>query len=335
MRNGSWTTILTRVGLAMACGLFPATPGQAVPAPGPWAAGADPLAPAVTGATGAAGFSLAREGEKWTLTLVYQGRTFRADLPAADPAFILPLDGAVRLQDPWMTFARLETGQPPADQGWSLWGARPAPVHAAAPGVVRTVTDDPVSGPRVDIDHGSCLRTRYLLGRHGRPTATPGARVAAGEVIGELALGLPDDIPFVHFAILLDDGEEQPVALDPAPLLFLASANRASPFAASVLNAAVRARDQARVARLIGLGIDPNRKAVDGTRPLEWAIMGGDAGMARLLVAAGADAREKTAERSGTILEGQGPTIARTGPTLLEFARESADPELLAAVAGQ
>lgn len=311
----------------MACSLLLAAPGA-----DRWAASPDLLAAPNAGASPEASYTLAQEGARITITLEYRGRTISAGLPAA---FVIPLESRARLQDPWVSFEQLRARKPLADLGWNLWDSRPAFVHAAASGVVRSVGDDPSHGPSVEIDHGSGMCTRYFLNRYGKSSVAPGTRVSAGDVIGELGLGRSDDIPFVHIAILLDAGPGERVALDPAPFFFVSAANRASPLAGSVLNAAVRAKDPAKVSRLIGLGIDPNRKAVDNTCSLEWAVMGRDAGMARLLVAAGGDPKARTAERTGWSREGSGLASENSGPSILEYAEESGDPELIAAMAGK
>lgn len=299
------------------CTLAAAPPEQAA-----WPASTDP-------ATGPAAFQLVPAPAGARLLFTAGGRTVTADLPAAVAAFLVPLEGRVRLQDPWVI--RPTAGGP----AWDLFDGRPAAVVCAAPGVVRRVASDPALGPLVEVDHGSGLATRYRLSRHGRSAVPPGARVAAGEVVGLLGPGLPDDIPFVRFEVLFQPEPGRWASLDPAPFLFASAAHRALPIAASVLNAAVRAQDPAQVARLLDLGLDPSRRAADGTCPLEWAVMAGQAGLVRQLVAAGADPRAATAERTGTYLEGVGMTIANHGPTLLELAGESGDPDLAAAMAGR
>jgi murein DD-endopeptidase MepM/ murein hydrolase activator NlpD len=292
-----------------------------------WPASRDALT-----ATGGAGtcFTISQEGPRITARLDYQGRTLTAVLPGP---LALPLDGQVRLRDPWATFTILKRWKPLTNLGWNLWDGRPAPVRAAAAGVVLPRRIDPIHGTVVEIDHGSGLRTRYALNRFGTSTIAAGTQVAAGDPIGALSAGLPDDIPFVHFGVLFDTRAGELLALDPAPFFFATTAHRALPFATSVLNAAVRAGDADRVTRLLKLGLDPNGRAVDGTLPLEWAIMERDARVVRLLVAAGADRNAKTAEGIGPVLEGVGPTIANTGPTLTEAAQETEDPELMAAMA--
>jgi len=275
-------------------------------------------------------FTVSQDGPRITARLDYQGRTFTAALPGP---LGLPLDGQVRLRDPWATFAALRRHRPLANLGWNLWDGRPVPVRAAAAGVVLSHRVDPVHGTLVEIDHGSGLRTRYALNRYGTSAVAPGTQVAAGDPIGALGAGLPDDIPYVHFGVLFDPGAGPLLALDPAPFFFATAANRALPFATSVLNAAVRAGDTDRIMRLLKLGLDPNGRSVDGTLPLEWAILGRDAGMVRLLVAAGADRNAKTAEGIGRVVEGLGLTIANTGPTLVEAAQETEDPDLMAALA--
>lgn len=302
-----------------------ASPGDAG-----WAASPDLLTAPVGKANPGDGFTLVQEGGRITVRLEYHGRTITAGLEAA---FTLPLGERARLRDPWATLKELKTRKPFANLGWNLWDGRPTCVRAAAPGVVLSRRMDPSHGPVVEIDHGAGLRTRYLLNRYGSSSVTPGTRIAAGEPIGALGLGLPDDIPFVHFGILLDAGGGELVALDPAPFYFTSASHRALPFASSVLNAAVRAQDRDQAARLLKLGLDPNGRAVDGTLPLEWAVMMRDPGMVRLLIASGGDRNAKTAEHIGYFLEGAGMTIANTGPTIRESAQESEDPELIAAVA--
>jgi murein DD-endopeptidase MepM/ murein hydrolase activator NlpD len=309
------------------CGLS-LTPMAATAEEACWPARLDALTSPDTRAE--ACFTVIQEGSRVTARITFRGRMLATELPAP---LALPLEGRVRLQDPWATFAALKRRKPLANLGWNLWGGRPAPVRAAAAGTVLSRRVDPVHGTLLEIDHGSGLRTRYALNRFGSSTLAPGTRVAAGEVIGELGAGLPDDIPFVHFGLLLDAGGGQLLALDPAPFVFASAANRALPLATSVLNAAVRAQEPGQASRLLQLGLDPNGQAVDGTAALEWAIMHRDPAMARLLVAAGANPTAKTAGRIGYVLEGVGLTLANTGPTLQEMAREMDDPEMLAVLA--
>lgn len=319
------TSIPARMVRWAICGLFllPATAAEAC-----WPARLDELATFKSGEETC--FTVIQEGARITARLAFRGRSLTAELPAP---LALPLDGRVRLRDPWATFAALERRKPLANLGWNLWDGRPAPVRAAAAGTVLSRRVDPVHGTILEIDHGSGLRTRYALNRFGASTLASGSRVAAGDIIGQLGAGLPDDIPFVHFGLLLDTGGGQLLALDPAPFFLASAGNRAHPLAASVLNAAVRAQDAAQTSRLLQLGLDPSAQAVDGTAALEWAIMNRDAAMARLLVTAGADPAAKTAGRIGYVLEGMGLTLANTGPTLQELAREMDDPELEAALA--
>jgi hypothetical protein len=192
---------------------------------------------------------------------------------------------------------------------------------------------DPELGPIVEIDHGSGLATRYTMRRYGRADVAAGRRVAAGETIGELGEGLPDDLPFLEFAVLLDSGGAR-YSLDPSPFIFGDPAERSSPFATGVMNSAVRSDDEAQLSRLLALGIDPDGTALDHTRPLEWAVMEQNSRMARLLVAGGADPSAKTANDLGMVVEGLGLTLANTGPSLVEYAGESRNPELVAALSG-
>jgi hypothetical protein len=330
MRTRPRKLTLPSLAYAAAFGLLPGLPGPAAALPdGVWTARLEP--PAAGGPARTATFRLVQDGARATLTLDGPDRTVTVDLPAAAAAFLLPLDGRSRLQDPWVVGGSRPA---PAGPGWTLWDGRPAVVASAAPGVVRRVAADPDAGPLVEVDHGSGLVTRYRLSPHGRSAVPPGARVAAGDPVGFLGPGRPDDIPSVQFEVLLETGPGRWAVLDPAPVVFGSAANRALPIAGSALNAAVRGRNPAQVARLLGLGLDPDRKAVDGTCPLEWAVIVDDPALVRQLVAAGGDPGAATAERSGTYLEGVGMTIANHGPTIRDLARDSGDPDLAAAAGG-
>ena len=320
-------TLLALLGLGAS---FPSLAGP----PETWSAGAD-LLTAPQGRVGPpASFTLSQESGGLTLRLEYRGRTLTTALPPESSRFMLPLSDHSRLRDPWGSLADLEAGKRLENHGWNIWDGRPATVRAAAPGTVVSTRNDSIYGPAIEIDHGSGIRTRYLLNRYGTGTVETGTRVSAGDGIGELATGLPDDIPFVHFEVLLEAGPGEFVSLDPAPFLLGSSDNRALPFAASVLNAAVRGKDPAKVARLLGLGLDPNARAADGTRPLEWAVMLDNPAMVRLLIAAGGNRHARTADQVGSPWPGMGLTIANTGPSITEFAQEVGDPDLIAAVAG-
>ena len=324
--------ILSSLAWAAGFGLLPGRPCPAASLPGDivWTARLETTAAAGTPFQPAA-FRLVPDGARATLILEVPGQTVTVPLPAAAVAFLLPLDGRARLQDPWVAGSSRPA---PAGPGWTLWDGRPTTVGSAAPGVVRRVAYDPDAGPLVEVDHGSGLVTRYRLSRHGRSAVPPGARVSAGDPVGGLGPGGPDDIPAVQFEVLLETGPGRRAVLDPAPFVFGSAANRALPIAGSALNAAVRAQDPAQVARLLDLGLDPNRRAVDGTCPLEWAVMADDPALVRQLVAAGGDPLAATAERTGTYLEGTGMTIANHGPTIRELAQDSGNPDLAAAAAG-
>lgn len=337
MKTNHKASIVFRTTLSLAFSLLPGTAQTPAPANSNaaerWEADLDLLTAPGGEASQRADFTFSQEGSKVTIHLQYGDRTIIAKLQAERAAFVPPLGNRVRLRDPWVSLAELRTRKPFTNHGWNLWDGRPTTVHAAASGIVLSSRIDPVYGAIVEIGHGSGFRTRYLLNRYGTSVVVPGTQVSVGDAIGELGNGLPDDIPFVHFGLLLDAGKGELVALDPTPFIFGSASNRALPLATSLLNAAIRSGNQTRVSQLLGLGFDPNGKAVDGTLPLEWAIMMRDAGMARLLVAAGGNRNAKTAEHVGGFLESVGPTIAHSGPTLAESAEESGDPELIAALA--
>ena len=89
-------------------------------------------------------------------------------------------------------------------------------VLAASGGTVRSVSDDPLMGTTVVLDHGDGRKTVYAS-LASEPAVKAGDRVQAGEVIGavgnsslsETALG-----PHLHFAVLQD---EEPI--DPRDFL--------------------------------------------------------------------------------------------------------------------
>jgi hypothetical protein len=327
--QGSFLPTLARAALLA---LLPGLAATAIAPPDSgWPAAPDRLAGS-SGLPQPASFRLVQEGARTRLALAWRGRTVTADLPAAAATFVLPLAGRARLQVPW---AAGEDRPAPAGPAWNLSDGRPAEVGSAASGVVRRVARDPDGALLMEVDHGGGLATRYRLVPGGRSALPPGARVAAGDLLGVLAPDRPDRFPQVTFEVRFEAGPGDWAVLDPAPFLFGAAVNRVQPVAGSVLNAAVRAGDGDQVARLLGLGLDPNRRAADGTGALEWAVMAGDAAMARLLVAAGGDPRAATAEWTGTYLEGLGMTIANHGPTILELARDGGDPDLDAVLAGK
>lgn len=310
-----------------------ATVGWTQDAPARWPAQPDELTVPEGDARPGGTYTVARTADWLTLHLDVPGRAATVRIPAASATFSLPLGPEVRLRDPWATLKELAVRKPLDNLGWNVWDGRPASVLAAAAGTVQTVRIDP-RGTVIEVDHGYGLRTRYLLTRFGASLVAAGARVAAGEPIAELEVGLPDDIPFVHMGVLFDSGQGL-LALDPAPFFFSAEPTRSLPFATSVLNAAVRSGDQTRTKQLLALGLDPNRPAMDRTLPLEWAILMRDADMVRLLAAAGGDRNARTSDRVGYWLPGEGMTIANTGPTILQSAYETNDPELVTALIGR
>src|SRR5690242_16477555 len=56
---------------------------------------------------------------------------------------------------------------------------------------------------------------------------------------------------------------------------------------------AVRAKDSARVAELLGTHLDVNQRTSDGTSALHWAVYNNDAALVDRLLAAGADVNAK------------------------------------------
>lgn len=81
------------------------------------------------------------------------------------------------------------------------------PVKAAAAGQVTAVDEDPLDGLTVVIDHGNGLVTRY--GGLQDPLVTKGARVTAGQLVGEVGAPGPAEAemgPHLHFEVL-DGGE--------------------------------------------------------------------------------------------------------------------------------
>lgn len=257
--------------------------------PRAWVAANDPMATRSQRVVEPCTFNVTQQFE--AARIVVQCRGQRADLmiPVEALPSAFPLSARARLVRPFGYFRESKLERMVFNSGWDIWDSRSVPVVAAAPGVVIIDRVDADYGPIVEIDHGHGLRTRYGLGLYGTSLVTGGTRVLAGQPIGRFDEGKPDDIPFLHFWVLADMGAGRLVALDPAPLFFGRSGNRASPLAAAVLNAAVRVDDRDLLSRLVDLGLDVNAAATDGTFPLEWAVVTENVALARILVAAGAD----------------------------------------------
>ncbi|HTX71244.1 MAG TPA: peptidoglycan DD-metalloendopeptidase family protein [Rectinemataceae bacterium] len=307
--------------------------GKAEPlSPPRWNAGPDLLARSTAASADDYSFTLAVDGASCQLDLNGQGRRLHSLIAVEALPSRLPLDDRPRLRDPFGTLAELRAREPFVNHGWNIWGARPTAVLAAGAGKVVMVRLDPRLGPVIEIDHGYGLRSRYGLGSYGSSAVKPGDRVQAGQAIGSLGSGTPDDIPYLHFGILYDAGDGSPIALDPTPFYLLNAEARATAFAAALLNQAIRAGDQDRVSALLSLGINPNVHAGDGTLPLEWAVMMHRVAIAHSLVLAGGDPSAATASTYGRVLPGLGPTIAHQGPSILELAVDSGDQDLITAL---
>jgi len=300
-----------------------------------WPASSDPMTLPSQAGPERTGFSLHIEGETARISMVLNGETIERQLPAANLPAGFPFAGRARLGIPFGRYAPPAPMHPYTSQGWYLWNDRPAPILASGPGTLVSNEIRAGFGRIVEIDHGEGLRSRYLMFRQGESAATPGESVEEGAMIGELGPGQVDDVPFIRFEILVDRGDGAFVTLDPAPFLFRSHGATASPLGTNLLNAAVRADDGPELSRLLSLGIDPNRAASDDTIPLEWAVMDRDVAMTRILIAAGADPSLATAPNSGKPIEGWERTIANTGPTIFEYAAQSGDAELEAALRGK
>lgn len=300
-----------------------------------WPASTDPLTLPAQACPEKTGFRLEIEGETARISLVLNGETIERQLPAAVLPAGYPFADRARFGIPFGRYAPPEPMYPYSSQGWYLWNDRPAAILASGPGEVASNEIRAGFGRVVEIDHGEGLRSRYILFRQGESSLSPGEGVAEGTAIGELGPGQVDDVPFIRFEILLDRGDGAYVTLDPAPFMFRSPGAKVSPLGTNLLNAAVRAGDGPELSRLLALGLDPNRAASDGTIPLEWAVMNRDVAMTRILVAAGADPSLATAPDSGMSIEGWERTIANTGPTIFEFAAQSGNAELEAALRGK
>jgi murein DD-endopeptidase MepM/ murein hydrolase activator NlpD len=294
--------------------------------PRSWMAGNDPTATGPRRVVEPCTFDVTQQTE--ATRIVIQCRGQRADLvvPVEALPSVFPLSTRARLARPFGNFRESKLDRLLFNTGWDVWDSRSVSVVAVAPGAVIVDRVDADYGPIVEIDHGHGLRTRYGLGLYGTSLVTGGTRVVAGQTIGHFGEGKPDDIPFLHFSVLAEMGAGRLVVLDPAPLLFGRSANRKIPLAAAVLNAAVRANDRDQVSRLVGLGLDVNAAATDGTFPLEWAVVTENVALARILVAAGADPTTKIGYH-GEYVRGYDLTLA-------DLALESGNPEMQEIVAG-
>ncbi|HET7838433.1 MAG TPA: M56 family metallopeptidase [Rectinemataceae bacterium] len=322
------TALLVLVVAFGACLLVGGAAASPVPSPSSivWQAASDPLTSSHSFAPTNGSFRLELGGGLARIRLSYKGSSLELSLPEGALPARLPLGGRTRLGVPNGRFAEPEVRVPFILSGWNIWNGRPSSVLAAAPGTVISSRDDRVLGPVIELDHGSGLRTRYALRRYGESSVRIGQRVAAGSPIGSLGEGYPDDLPYLQFGILLDVGGGELLSLDPAPFMFRDAGNRALPLGSSALNAAVWRADRAELGRLLALGLDPNRPAVDGSLPLEWTVMTQNVELARDLVAAGADPRGRTAL-------GMVPGNANSGPTIARYAIETGNAALISVLA--
>ncbi len=269
-------------------------------------------------------FAVRDSGDAVVVALDWNGRRFETTLPGASLPVLMPLSPRSRLAAPFGAAYDPKTKKRYFNEGWDLMDGPTVPVTAAAPGTVVARRDDPAAGTVLEIDHGSGIRTRYAFGPHGVVSAKAGRNVSAGEILGTFGAVVLAEMPSLHYEVLMDAGGTR-VALDPAAFVFRSSANKSAPIAASAVNSSVRANDRDHLRRLIDLGVDLNVKASDGTLPLEWTVLLGNADLARLLVAAGADPDAYTAS-------GLAEHIANSGPTVLSLARALGNQELVDAL---
>lgn len=279
------------------------------------------------GAVARASFSVVQAENSVEIDVQLGHRTIALTVPAPALPTVLPLGLRARLARPFGNCRDPKTQNSYFNLGWDMRSSRDSrsiPIVAAAPGTVISngITSD--EGLIIEIDHGFGLRTRYGLGLHGSGTVALGTKVAAGDPIGffgparSSVFGQPDDIPILHFLVFAEIGNDQLVALDPAPLVLSTPVNRNMPLATAVMNAAVRAADRDEVSRLIALGVGLNTAATDGTIPLEWTVVTQNAELAKALVEAGADPAAK---------------IRTYGFTVADLVRGTGNPDLIAAVA--
>jgi len=273
-------------------------------------------------ASGQGTFTVAQEGGYAHILLSLAGQRSMHRLPIVAQPEALPLTGRARMILPFGSLVDGHSARPFINPGWTIWDDRRIPVRTAASGRVSLLQVDAQEGIAVEIDHGSGLRTRYGLGRHGSSLVREGEFVAAGEPLGSFGEIAPNDIPSLAFAIFIETPEGR-VFLDPAPFLFKSDPNRETALATSVLNASVRIGDRTQVRRLLAAGLSPNRVSADGTLPLEWAILARDLATAKDLLTAGADPQAPTWNTRQA-------HIALHGPTVAELARETGDAELMA-----
>lgn len=270
-------------------------------------------------------FSLTGKGGYTRIQLNLAGRTSVHRLPSVALPSALPLSGRARMILPFGGLVDAHSAQPFTHPAWTIWDDRAVPVTASAPGIVAVVRMDPGEGMVIEVDHGSQVRTRYGLGRQGASLVEAGEFVATGTPLGTFSNVPPNDIPSLSFGIRVQ-AHGAWVALDPAPFLFAAPDQRATPLAASVVNASVRIGDRTGVRRLLAAGLSPNQVSGDGTLPLEWVILNRDLAMAKDLLEAGADPNAPTWNIHQV-------HFALHGPTVAQLARETGDPELMALLA--
>lgn len=104
------------------------------------------------------------------------------------------------------------TGAAAKHSGLDFRAPHGSPIHAAADGTVSFVGNRSGYGKTVEIDHGSGMVTRYA--HMSRFDARPGAKVAAGEIIGRIGNTGRSTGPHLHFEVRINDR-----AVNPRPFL--------------------------------------------------------------------------------------------------------------------
>lgn len=108
--------------------------------------------------------------------------------------------------------------------GLDLIAPHSTPLRAAAAGTVLMAQSYFAYGLMVDIDHGNGVVSRYAHMSGFAPDMRPGARVAAGQLIGQVGRTGRATTAHVHFEVRIGGR-----AVDPRPYLSLAACTASTP----------------------------------------------------------------------------------------------------------
>ncbi len=133
------------------------------------------------------------------------------------PTFILPTDDGIlgNKHDPTLQVFSPTLNEWRVHLGLDIVTGEAAPVYAAADGVIKSITDDPLMGMSISVEHSGDSVSVYKNLSDTLPEGVKvGAKVKAGDLIGCVGDGavleLADE-PHLHFEVMVNDKAVDPL----------------------------------------------------------------------------------------------------------------------------